>query len=380
MYFAADPKIPARCELRSRQESRTPGATAARAIAAAPLASATVRKAQPRDPIEETLEGLWSDALGVSSSSLTSNFFDLGGHSLMAVRLVSEIARVFGKRLPVSFVFQAPTIEEMAKRLRGGLQAHSFVIPVRERGVRPPFFCGGGGPMRREYQELSKALGPEQPFFQMDIFNLQEQREFAGKPLYRSVVELAAALREHIASIQSSGPYFLGGLCDGGIIAFEIALQLQAEGHQVGLLAEFDTGVAGNLRRRPMQWLQYGYRLTSSGSLPAKIRDHFMLRRRGWFPSSPEEERLFRIWSVIWKAIRAYRPNQVFDGEIQFFRASNPSTLFLEDPVTGWEARASQGVRVHELPREHLAFFCDPPSQRVIDRVIEEAYRRALAG
>jgi acyl carrier protein len=98
---------------------------------------------QPSEPIEETLKRLWSDALGTSPSSLTSNFFDLGGHSLAAVRLVSEIGRVFGKRLPVSFVFQAPTLETMAARLRGESRVDSFVVPLREGGRRPPFFCGG---------------------------------------------------------------------------------------------------------------------------------------------------------------------------------------------------------------------------------------------
>jgi thioesterase domain-containing protein len=292
----------------------------------------------------------------------------------MAVRLVSEIGRVFSKRLPVSFVFQAPTIEAMAARLRGELRADSFVVPLREGGRRPPFFCGG--PRRREFQELSRALGPEQPFFQLDVFNLQEERELAGEPLYRSVVELASAFRKHIASIQPSGPYFLGGLCDGGIIAFEIALQLQAEGYRVGLLAEFDTPVAGYFQRSRIQWLQYGYWLISSG----EIRNRFRLHMRRWFSSSPEEERLFRIWRVIWEAIRAYRPDRVFDGEVQLFRASNPHTWFIEDVVTGWEVRASQGVRVHELACEHVTFFCDPTSQRVIDRVIEQAYRRTLVG
>jgi hypothetical protein len=121
-----------------------------------------------------------------------------------------------------------------------------------------------------------------------------------------------------------------------------------------------------------LQWLQHGYWQISSGNLSAKIRSRFMLRRRRWFRSSSEEERFFRIWSVIWKAIRAYRADRVVDGEIQLFRASNP-TWFFEDVVTGWEVRASQGVRVHEIARKHVTFFCDPPSRRVMDRVIEQA-------
>ena len=324
------------------------------------------------DRIEEILEGVWAKVLGTRPPRITSNFFDLGGHSLMAVRLISEIGRAFGRKVPVSFVFQQPTIEAMARRLRKEVRPAPSVVPLNEAGSRSPFFCGGA---RWEQQDLSRALGRKQPFLQLDVFSLQEQRELAGKPLYRSVPDLAASLLQEILSIQPVGPYFLGGICEGGIIGLEIALQLQQQGHQVALLAEFDTPVTGYWRRHLIHWLRYGHWLISSGRLPSQIRYRFVRSMKRWFPSSPEEERLLRIWRVIWKAIRKYRPKREFDGEIQLFRAPNP--WFVEDVATGWAARATQGVRVHEIPGGHVAFFSDPPSQRVMANIIKQAYRNS---
>jgi thioesterase domain-containing protein/NRPS condensation-like uncharacterized protein/acyl carrier protein len=327
---------------------------------------------EPSDRIEEILEGVWAKVLGTRPPGTTSNFFDLGGHSLMAVRLISEIGRAFGRKVPVSFVFQEPTIEAMARRLRREVRPAPSVVPLNETGSRSPFFCGGA---RWEQQDFSRALGRKQPFLQLDVFSLQEQRELAGKPLYRSVPHLATSLLQEILSIQPVGPYFLGGICEGGIIGLEIALQLQQQGHQVALLAEFDTPVTGYWRRHPIHWLRYGHWLISSGRLPSQMRYRFVMSMKRWFPSSPEEERLLRIWRVIWKAIRKYRPKREFDGEIQLFRAPNP--WFVEDVATGWAARATRGIRVHEVPGGHVAFFCDPPSQRVMANIIEQAYRNS---
>jgi thioesterase domain-containing protein len=331
---------------------------------------------QSSDNIEQTLEGLWVKVLGTRPPGIATNFFDLGGHSLMAVRLISEISRVFRRNLPVSFVFEEPTIAAMARHLRGQVRPPSSVVPLHEGGPRSPFFCSGQA--RREFQQLSDALGCEQPFFHMDTLGLQEQRHFAGEPLYRSVPDIAASFRQELLSIQPRGPYFLGGLCDGGIIAFEIALQLQEQGHQVGLLAQFDTPLMGYWRRRPIHRLQHWHWRISSGNLPSKIRNRFAALWRRRFPATLEEKRFFHIQRVLWQAIGAYRPGRAFEGEIQFFHARNPPTWFVEDTATGWDARASQGVRIHELASEHTAIFHDPPSQRVIVGVIEQAYRQSV--
>jgi thioesterase domain-containing protein len=328
-------------------------------------------------PVEETLERLWAEVLGARPPGITANFFDLGGHSLMAVRLIAEIGRVFGTKLPVSLLFQHPTIEALACRLRGEIGGPSAVIPICKEGARAPLFFAG--PMRREFEVLSRALGPDQPFFHLDIFALQERRLAAGQALYSSVPALAACFRSDILSIQPAGPYFLGGMCDGGVIAFELALQLQSEGHEVALLAQFDTPVRGYWHKRPGDWLRHGYALLSSGRLPSRAysKARQNIARRPYM--TPEEKQFAEIWKVIWRAVRAYYPDRLFEGEIQIFRGPQPPTYFYEGVVAGWTRRASQGIRVHDVFGDHVGIFLDPASQHIIARTIEQAYRDAAA-
>jgi surfactin synthase thioesterase subunit len=328
------------------------------------------------DRAEEVLANLWAKVLGTRPPTTNSNFFDLGGHSLMATHLAFEIGRTYGREFPVSCIFQRPTIDAMARYLRAEIGGTSSVVPIQEKGSLPPFFCGGrdGG---REFRELSRFIGSDLPFFQFDAFAVQEQRLLAGEPLYNSVPDLAAAFRRDILSIRPNGPYFLGGMCEGGILALEIALQLQDQGLEVALLAQFDTPVNGYFRRNPFNWAQRIWYLICSGQLPSRMLSK--LNRPD--PSNPLEERYMLISTAIWNAIYAYRPNRVFHGEITLFRGVPNPALFnnVEDVAIGWNRRASLGIQVHDVTGEHSHLFSDPNSQRVIASVFEKAYRGCVA-
>src|SRR5262249_21375261 len=99
--------------------------------------------AVPRDPTELELTMLWESLLGVRPIGLKENFFELGGHSLLAVRLFAQIEQVFGKRLPLAALFQAPTVEQLAEVVRSDADSHSWptMIPIQPLGSKPPFFC-----------------------------------------------------------------------------------------------------------------------------------------------------------------------------------------------------------------------------------------------
>jgi thioesterase domain-containing protein len=322
------------------------------------------------DITDEVLADLWAKVLGMRPPAATSNFFDIGGHSLLAVYLASQISRVFGTNFPVSLVFQEPTIDAMARRLRTRVDAALSIAALQEDGSLMPFFCGGS---MREFLDLSRALGSNQPFFQLDVFALQQQRLFTDRPLYTSVPDLAARFLQDILSIQPRGPYFLGGMCEGGIIALEIALQLQAQGREVALLAQFDTPVNGYWRKRPVDWVMHGASLIYSRRLIPRMRERRRARLASRVAMSPEEENYAHILNETWQAIRAYRPERIFQGEIQIFRA--PPTWFHEDAVAGWHTRASQGIRVHDVVGDHVRLFCDPLSQHIIAGVLERAQR-----
>ena len=325
--------------------------------------------------VEDTLTRLWAKVVGIKPPAATSNFFDIGGHSLRAAYLAAEISKAYRINFPVSLIFQGPTIEAMARRLRAGVSAISSVVCIQESGSLPPFFCGGS---MREFLDLSHALGSEQPFFQLDIFALQQQRLFADQPIYTSVPDLAARFRRDILTIQPTGPYLLGGMCEGGIIALEIALQLQAQGHEIALLAEFDTPVNGYWRKRAIDWVLHGWSLIYSGRLVPRMRDHTRARLTRRVTRSPEEETYSYIVKVTWEAIRAYRPDRVFEGEIHLFRSPRSPPWPYEDAAAGWHARASQGIRVHDVVGEHVEIFCAPLSQRIIARAIAQAHCRSV--
>jgi thioesterase domain-containing protein len=326
------------------------------------------------DGAQEVLADLWAKILGVPAPAPTANFFDLGGHSLLAAYLASEISRVFGINFPVSLIFQKPSIDAMARRIRASLDTASSVVPLQEGGSLAPFFCGGS---MREFSDLSRALGSNQPFFQLDMFALQHQRLYTEQPLYTSVPGLAADFLKDILTVQPHGPYLLGGMCEGGILVLEIALQLQAQGSEVALLAQFDTPVNGYWRKRPVDWVSHGASLIYSRRLVSRMRERRRARLLPRMPMTPQEETYAHIVQVTWEAVRAYRPKRIFRGEIQFFLAPPPPPprWFREGTIAGWQSRASAGIRVHDVVGDHVELFREPVSQRIIANVIEQAQR-----
>jgi thioesterase domain-containing protein/acyl carrier protein len=199
----------------------------------------TPRNVGTGDDTAEQLARIWQEILGLDSISPDQNYFDLGGDSSLAVQLFAQIERAFKIKLPLATLYEAPTIEELAKILRGETAAHGWspLVAVQVAGSRPPFFCmhGAGGTVLM-YRDLSRHLGDGQPFY-----GLQSQGLDGSCPPLTKVEEMAALYVMEIRKVQPHGPYFLGGYCMGGTVAFEVAQQLQAEGEPVALLALFDT-------------------------------------------------------------------------------------------------------------------------------------------
>jgi phthiocerol/phenolphthiocerol synthesis type-I polyketide synthase E len=187
----------------------------------------------------EQLARIWQQILGIDSVGPDQNYFDLGGDSSLAVQMFAEIEKIFKIKLPLATLYEAPTIEELAKILRGETVASgwSSLVAVQVAGSRPPFFCmhGAGGTVLM-YRDLSRRLGDDQPFYGLQAQGL----DGSSSPL-TTVEEMAALYVTEIRRVQSHGPYFLGGYCLGGTVALEVAQRLRAEGETVALLALFDT-------------------------------------------------------------------------------------------------------------------------------------------
>ncbi|KST70379.1 non-ribosomal peptide synthetase [Mastigocoleus testarum] len=193
----------------------------------------------PRDTIEVKLNKIWEEVLNLKSISVTDNFFELGGHSLQAVRLMTLIESQFGQELPLSILFEAGTIEHLATiiRSKSGVNSWSPLVGIKTSGTKQPFFCVhpiGGNVLG--YANLARYLAPEQKFYALQAPGIYENQ----KP-FNSIQDLAAYYIKALQLVQPSGSYFIGGHSFGGLVAFEMAQQLQAQGDQVGLLAIIDT-------------------------------------------------------------------------------------------------------------------------------------------
>ncbi|HZO73994.1 MAG TPA: amino acid adenylation domain-containing protein [Ktedonobacteraceae bacterium] len=194
---------------------------------------------QPRDKIEFQLLRIWEELLQMRSISIGDNFFDLGGHSILAVRLMSQIFQQFGQDLALTTLFQRPTIADLAVALREKIadEDQPVLVAIQPQGTKPPFFCihpAGGSVFC--YVNLARYLGPDQPFYGLQAANVSSTGNNAA-----SLEDLAAHYVTVIQAVQPQGPYLLGGWSMGGVVALEIAQQLHRQGHTIALLAVIDS-------------------------------------------------------------------------------------------------------------------------------------------
>jgi acyl transferase domain-containing protein/thioesterase domain-containing protein len=211
----------------------------------------------PRNDIERTLAGFWSELLGVAEVGVEDDFFALGGHSLIAVRLFARIRRQWQLDFPISVLFEAPTIARcaalIAERLgpeavrasdpavkadpAGPRFTHLVAMHSGEAGPRTPFFLVAGmfGNVLN-LRHLAHLLGSDRPFY-----GLQARGLFGDTAPHETLEEAAADCIAEMRQVQPEGPYLIGGFSGGGLTAWEIGRQLRAAGEEVALLALLDT-------------------------------------------------------------------------------------------------------------------------------------------
>ncbi len=347
---------------------------------------------EPKDELELRLMWIWRKVLGHQTVGIRDNFFDLGGHSLIAVRLFTEIAKTFGKRLPLAILFQAPTIEQLAAILRqqGWQPSWASLVPLRSSGTRPPFFCVhavGGNVL--EYHELARFLDHDQPFYGLQSRGLDGQ----CAPL-TSIEEMASDYLKEVRDLQPEGPYYLGGRSFGGSVAFEMARQLREQGQEVALLAMLDT--------YPFGWQKLFPRATVLSSEARftllRIRQHLRniqqlnlsgiiayILGKAKYKKRKYENRVWRLKKKFSKkterqmtdtirdlegsnylALKKYVP-QIYSGKVTFFCASEEVSA--TENRLGWEALAAGGVEVIEVPGDHQTMIKEPAVMDLANRL-----------
>ena len=372
---------------------------------AEPTDSARVQIAVLEDDTATRLTHIWQTFLGVESIGLDQNYFDLGGDSSLAVQMFAEIEKTFQIKLPLATLYEAPTIEELARVLcdQSSVSGWSPLVAIQAAGTRPPLFCmhpHGGNVLI--YRDLSRHLGSDQPFY-----GLQCQALDGTKPPLTQIADMAAMYVKEIRRVQPQGPYFVGGYCMGGAIAYEVAQQLQADGESIALLALFDTLDCSTLQL-PSFWesLYYnGQRLlfhtTNLLSLDSAGKAKFCrdkirtLRHRAVVygdlllarlsndsrSHSSATHVLGNIWQANFDAYLYYVPKP-YPGAITDFRPAKQYRMF-NKPNTKWERLALGGQEVVVLPVNPPAMLLDPFVEHLavaLRQSIDAAIRRRESG
>jgi amino acid adenylation domain-containing protein len=202
----------------------------------------------PSGLIEQELARIWEDLLSVRPIGVDDDFFDLGGHSLLAVQMVHRIAQACGQRLPLTSLLAGPTIKHLAEALRIQRveENRSLLVKVQPGGSKTPIFFLHGDFRRGGFYclTLARCLGPDQPFYALAPHGLN------GSAVPDSVEAMAASYIQMVREVQPQGPYLLGGFCNGGTVALEMAQQLRREGEDVSLVVLVAAGARNALAKR----------------------------------------------------------------------------------------------------------------------------------
>jgi surfactin family lipopeptide synthetase A len=329
-----------------------------------------------QDDLELQLTKLWEQALGIQPIGIEDNFFELGGHSLIAVKLLGEIDLIWHQKLPLATFIAAPTINQFAKILRQeqGSTTWSSLVPIESRGSRTPLFCihpVGGNVL--EYYPLAHQLGAAQP-----IYGIQSQGLDGIQAPLTQIEAMAANYITEIKTVQPDGPYLLVGYSFGGLIAFEIACQLESRGEKVNLLALLDTESPSLLNVRPslFKTLNIHLRNFQQLNIPDKIKyiqDRILFRLIYQNKENSQKEFMIDNWAVdlppeylqVLEANFQSGENYIgkfYPGKITLFRSSiQPITQALH-PDLGWSDLAG-AVDVHDIRGHHSDLLKEPHIQ-----------------
>ncbi|RMG97448.1 MAG: non-ribosomal peptide synthetase [Chloroflexi bacterium] len=380
----------------------TPNGKIDRHALPAPVA-ATDRKdhfVPPRDTLEKRLVAIWEEQLGHRPIGVEDDYFALGGHSLLAVKLFAQLEKEFDIILPLTTLFQKPTVAGLAEAIRQARKRPSLtrsLVPIQPAGTHPPLFCVHGGMGHvLHYRDFARNLGADYPFYALQPKYLPD----GVRSAHSQVTEMAAHYIKEIRTVQTEGPYYLAGFCFGGVIALEMAHQLQAMGHEVALLVLIEPSLPSpslllteqaelltqrvERHRQQMEALPFGQRLMY---MTRSVRNRISFlqqqldlerRRRIWQmrkmyirlllalkrPLSIQHRSLYYQEFVAVPALRTYEPRP-FAGTAVLFRADEEGYF---DPTMGWGTLLPQ-LKIKGLPTTHIEILREPHIRTVADTV-----------
>ena len=332
----------------------------------------------PRDKLESKLARIWEEILGMDSIGVRDSFLELGGNSILAARLFSQIRKMSGQELGLSTILHLPTIEKQASLIRQThkVSAYPLLIAIQTGGARIPLFavhaCDGEILF---YRDLAHHLGPEQPFYALRLHGIH------GKEVPHDTIEdMAEQYVREIQVIQSEGPYLLCGFGVGGRIAFEMAQQLVSQEEEIGLLTLMDSAPpdhitldsgpsihrrsVGYYPHRLLYHLRHGQLLHVLMARTKRIRTNAK-NWITWITLDPQERRMKDASETLMRVAGAYAP-QVYPGRIVYFSSDARGD---RSPVDRWRELARDGLDVQEVPGYHDGMLREPHVQGLAKRL-----------
>ena len=334
----------------------------------------------PKTAEEKLVSEIWHEVLCIKNSSIYDNFFEIGGHSLVAIQLMNRIEKETGKRLPLATLFESSTIATLAKSLSSDKKQdnHGSLIAIKSTGNKIPLYLiHGSGSNILNFSNISLYVDAEQPVYGLQARGLNGNEE----PL-SNLEEIAKYYIEEVVAHNPTGPYALAGYSFGGYVAVEMARQLRLMGKEIKMLAMIDTNaedqfsdksiwykvekkilrqfkksvwITASLLKQPKATINY--QLYYLSNKIKQVKEYF-----GFYQEEETDEQL-----QAWKRIAeqndiAYYNYKIkpFDGTIDLFKARK-RIYFVDDfKFLGWKKYALKGVNVHVVPGDHKTMLQSP--------------------
>jgi thioesterase domain-containing protein/acyl carrier protein len=344
----------------------------------------------PRNSIELKLTRIWENLLKYHPIGIADSFFDVGGDSLAAIDLMLTIEKEFHCRLPITVLFQSPTVAALVKVLEneGKSVPMASLVPIRMQGSRPPLFCVHADGSVFIYRRFANYLDENIPIFGLQAHGLANPQE---EP-YRQVDEMAAHYIREIQTVQPHGPYHLCAFSAGGLIIFEMARQLQAVGEKVAFLGFLDAygpaypeylphknlvnykfsvhlntlrlhGLKGQLN---YLWGRARHRVNLISSRPLAgllLKLHLPL---------PRKIRYEYIAKLIDRAIQTYPAGRTYQGDAVLFHALTQPDGIRLDPTLGWATLIVGDLKIIEVVGTHNSIMMHEPHVAELVRKIDQ--------
>ncbi|BAZ44104.1 amino acid adenylation domain-containing protein [Chondrocystis sp. NIES-4102] len=391
----------------------TPNGKIDRRALPAPLTSSATEIIAPRNELEQKLAEIWQQVLNVDSISVTDNFFDLGGHSLLAVALFEKIEQTFKRKIPLATLFKAPTIEQLGEIL--GSQTNNFwdclvLLKTGDLTLTPLFLIHDADGEIMLYSGLSKYLTDNRP-----VYGIRPYSREGFPTLHTRIPDMANYYVQQIRKVQPQGPYLLGGLCAGGVLAFEIACQLQAQGEQVPFVGIIDAIDVEELNfhdyvithrmsslseaiSKKSQMSKAKQIIYLLNTLTKKLKNLIIYEASVKLEATKQKLKimLFRYYldrglklpqfcqnisvkNIYEKAREEYKP-PTFRGKLTLWRAMGNTNAYLpfddtaailvsKDPYFGWGKRSTDGVESFDVPGGHSSMLQEPNVQILAEKM-----------